>query len=607
MILILVRMSSKCLFTITYLLLCFVISIPFNYATYQLLFTSDGIPAGVDSAHHTYSILKILDTNNPLISYTQFPSISQNSSGYYPSLFHLTLATIAKVAGFNQASATDPSSVIKIEKSFMFAVSLVGTAGYALFIRTLLYKSLATKIGNDLDLFLTNSRYRLLHLIVSILAFSLFIFSVTPIIHLYIDGTYAEVFAMWSIFPYYIYFLVNKRWMLSAFLLSLVASSHNLSFLMSLAATIPYIISLILQRFKNIKKKLMKFILTFFIFAIPALIFFYIPVVTSVVTSTSAGGNPADLAVPWSNSMVAEELKPGLYYMGIICAFLLFILNHRAFGWLSGWIAIYFAVFSLSSLIGVRFGRELSVVFGIVIGICIGYILFVLVIRSRKWFMLFKSFSLKVAPINSSKLILAVIICCVIILGWYLYFHDRINNFSDPLIVKYFTDTIDEANKFFLTTTREGGNSSHSINNRGVIALVGLNPWLKVTTFGKFEVLEIQMPALQRFSGGGDQRINQELNGIFLSPHITSTPCVIEKYDIDFVYVSAHQLPGRFYPLEQSSYIKQLDIFQSFAPSPFLELEQELIGENQEHMRIFSVDKDSVKGSVQFVIKVQDS
>ena len=159
----------------------------------------------------------------------------------------------------------------------MFAVSLAGTAGYALFIRALLSKALTNKSKESLALFLDNSQYRLLHLIVSVLAFGFFIFSVTPVIHTYNDGTYAEVFAMWSIFPYYMYFLVNRHWMSSAFLLSVIASSHNLSFLMSLAATIPYLISLALQRFKDIKKNLIKFLLTFFAFAIPALIFFYIP------------------------------------------------------------------------------------------------------------------------------------------------------------------------------------------------------------------------------------------------------------------------------------------------------------------------------------------
>ena len=128
---------------------------------------------------------------------------------------------------------------------------------------------------------------------------------------------------------------------------------------------------------------MIKFFLTFFVFSIPALMFFYVPIITSVMTASS-NDNPAGLSEPWAKSTVVEQIKPGLYYGGIICVFILVILNYRSFGWFAGWIAIYFVVFSFSSLLGARFGRELSVVYGMVIGLCIGHIFFVLVVLRQK-------------------------------------------------------------------------------------------------------------------------------------------------------------------------------------------------------------------------------
>jgi hypothetical protein len=552
------------------------------------LYPVDGIPAGVDNAWHTFSALKILDSGNPLVIYSQFPTIIRNFTNYYPSFFHLTLAFVEKIAGFNQGLNTGPTSVLEIEKSFMLAVSLAGTGGYALFIRSLLNVSIATKIRTNLDLFATNSHYRLLHLIVSVLAFSFFIFSVTPVNHTYSDGTYAQIFAMWLIFPYYMYLLINRYWIWSGFLLSFIASSHNLSLLMSLAATLPYLISLAFQRSRDLRKNLLKYILTFSVCAIPAFIFFYFSPVASLLTSGVTEETPAGLTVPHSIATVIQEIKPGLFYAGITCVLLLLILNYKAFGWIAGWVAIYFAVFGLSALIGERFGRELSVVFGIVIATSIGYVLFVLVASGRKWLTLFRSLALEDVRLGFLKLILVVIVCASIVPLWYLYFHDRFQ--ANPLTVKYFTETIDESNKFFLTTTNE----SHS---RGVIVILGANPWLKVITFGKFDVLEVQPSTLEATTSGGDRRINQELNEIFLSADTSSTACIIEKYNVDFVYVSTHILPGRFYTPEQINSQGQLEAFQSIGTSRFLALEEEFIGKNKEHIRIFSINKDNVNAA----------
>ena len=174
--------------TITYLLICFIISTPFNYTTFQLLYNEDGIPAGADSASHTFFILGILDTNEPLIRYTAFPTILTNTSGYYPSFMHLTIATLVKAFAFDQDSY-DPTLVIEVERSFMLATSLIGTAGYALLVRAILGRLLDAKINSHLHS-LDKPKYSIIYLIISVVAFGIFINSVSPIVQTFNDGSY---------------------------------------------------------------------------------------------------------------------------------------------------------------------------------------------------------------------------------------------------------------------------------------------------------------------------------------------------------------------------------------------------------------------------------
>jgi hypothetical protein len=552
------------------------------------LYPTDGVPAGVDNAWHTFSALRILDTGNPLVIYSQFPTIIRNFTNFYPSFFHLTVASISQTVGFNQGSETNPTLLLEVEKSFMLAVSLAGTAGYAIFIRSLLNASIADKIRTNSGLLATNSHYRLLHLIISALAFSLFIFSVTPVNHTYSDGTYGQVFAMWLLFPYYMYSLVNGHWKLSGILLAAIASSHNLAIIMSLAATLPYLVSLALHRAKNLRKNILKFALTFFICAIPAFIFFYLTPLVTLLTAGVTEETPAGLTTPHSMATVIQEIKPGLYYLGITCVFLLLVLSYRTFGWIAGWVSIYFVVFGISTLIGERFGRELGVVFGIVIAITVGYGLLTLVALGRKQKTPLRSLDSESIRVTLPKLIIVVIFSVSIVPLWYYYFHDRLQ--PNPLTVKYFTETIDESNKFFIA-------NASSDQNRGVIVVLGANPWLKVITFGKFDVLEVQPSTIEATTSGGDRRINQELNEIFLSADASNTACILKKYKVDFVYVSTHNLPGRFYTPEQIDADRQLEVFQTVDSSRFLVLEEEYMGKNKEHIRIFSVDNDNVNAS----------
>jgi hypothetical protein len=56
-------------------------------------------------------------------------------------------------------------------------------------------------------------------------------------------------------------------------------------------------------------------------------------------------------------------------------------------------------------------------------------------------------------------------------------------------------------------------------------------------------------------------------------------------------------LPGRYYLPQHPVYYRQLEIFQSLFPSPFLDLEKEFIGQDGEYIRIFSVNQDRVNAA----------
>jgi hypothetical protein len=557
--------------------------VPFNYANFKLLYTEDKIPAGADTAFHTYSILKILDKHEPLIPYTAFPSVITNTSASYPSLLHLLIASITWIASGGQESKDDPNFVLEVQKGFMLTVSLAGTAGYAVFIRSILNKLIKEKIGEDLDS-LTDSRYQIIYLTVSVLAFSVFIYSVSSVVKTYNDGTLGQIFAMWLVFPYYLYCMTNHQWMKSAVLLAVIASAHNLGLLMSLSATVPYLVSCLLQNKNLLKVVLTRFVLTFVVFAAPAFIFFYFPVLTTV----QQGEAPESVYLSWPQEMVIQQLKPGLYYAGIIGMILALVLNYRVLGWISGWALIYFIVFYLSAVLGQRFARELSVVFGLLIGVCIAYVILMSILSGNRWLDR-RKLQIKAILSSSSKLIFTITLSAAIISLSYLYFQDRFQGESNPLLTKYFTETVDRSNKFFLLENRENTGSK-------VIVLFGDNPWLRVATYGKFEVLATS-PGSSRSIGRADLVVNNELNQILTSPNVKSTACILKKYDIDYVYIS-DMIQGRWYSPEKGDiYYEQLKRFQSFDYSPFFELEAEFFGENGEHLRIYSINGENLNQS----------
>ena len=564
-----------------YLSICLGISIPFNLTIIQLLFTEDGIPAGADSAFHTFAIMKILDSGNPLISYTAFPPLSQNSSSFYPSLMHTMIASIAVVFAVN-----DPATVLSIEKLFMLAVSLLGTIGYALLIKNILYTAIMSRMLNAKYLFY-NSRIRILFLITSVLAFGIFIYSIAPVIKTFNDGTYSQLTAMWLFFPYYMTLLINGRWIICAIVLAIIASIHNLSFLMTLAATVPYLISSYLQGTRTIRIKLLKSIVIFGVLALPALIFFYLPSTFYVLRGDAA----ESVYSPWPQHELIQQITPGLYYVGSICIALVMIINYRKLGWITGWALIYLLVFALSSELGARFGRELSVVFGLSTGLSVAYILF-MYFTTGKRFITPGRFDIANTPRSSGMIILFLFITLGLLTTSYLYFENRIYGESNPNVVKYFTDAFNRSNEYFLTLSDESSNSSFSDHGKKVIVLFGENPWLKVSAYEKYDVLSVQ-PDKDGSIGEGDRQINSELFRIVSNSTEDSTACVIENYKVDYVYIS-DLISDRWYPAESEVYHKSLNLFQNDSLSPFFILEAEFFGNNDEHLRIYSIVKKNV-------------
>ena len=565
------------IFMLIYLVICLIISLPFNYSNFQLLYQEDGIPAGADAAFHTYSVLRILDTGDPLITYSAFPSLVENSSSYYPSLMHLIQSAIVKTISFSLYPQGDVTLVIEVIKAFMLGVSLAGTVGFALVIRTLLEKGIKIRYYEQS---LSSKRYQIILLSVCILAFSILIFSLSPIVKTYNDGTYAQITAMWLFFPYYLYFLINRHWIVSGLLLGVISSTHNLGFIMSLSATLPYIISLLVQRIRGLKLDLVKFVITFIAVALPSLILFHIPSVLYVLNGEAA----ESVYTPWSQQIIIQQITPGLYYAGVFAIALCLILNYKAWGWIAGWSLIYLVVFSLSSTLGERFARELSVTFGLAVGICVAYLSSMFILSGLAWIKQ-PNVNLKGKLISSRKTIISVTLLGSMTLIPYAYFHDRIQGESNPIIVKYFTEAFEKSN-LFLSTGSNNISIKPLLNEERVIALFGDNPWLKVSTYGKFDVLSVSQDVPGSL-GEGDRQINSELNRLLLRPMENETACIVKKYNVGYLYIS-DQINGRWYHPQSENYYREMSLLSDDYFMPLFDLRANFSSSNGEHLRIFS-------------------
>jgi hypothetical protein len=541
-------------FSLLYAVLCLIVSTPFNLAVFNVLFPEDGIPAGADSANHAFFIKKIIETRNPLIQYSQFSGLSEENTGYYPSFFHIVVGIFAATVGHYIDSST---SVIVVMVSLMFVGAIIGSVGYAFAIRKIIQRSFESK-----DIYLrirANPKFHYYFILISVLAFGFLIYSSSPIVKLYNDGTYGEVFAMWMIFPYLVYFLLSNKWIISAILLATIAYTHNLSFVMALIATVSYLLSLLISNdISRFKKGLRNYLLLGAILCIPAVVAFYAPTFSLIINNDVNGA----VSQSWSREQVISQLLPLLYYAGAVSTVVLLFINYKFFSWFSMWVVAYFTIFNFSYWIGARFGRELSVLYGLIIGVCVANIILLGVSKLLKESNQNKHFSY---TLQSSKLTLVCMVAFVALILplYYLYYSDRFQNDSNPLLAKYYSVSFEQANSYI------------SENITGNILVLGHNPWLKFKVYDKNSVFESVSPDIEVFLNGRDRIINRELNRILYDPNSNEAKCIVKNYEINAIFVS-DKLPGRWYTKgQESTYYNDLELFKKFNASDYMKFSKE--------------------------------
>jgi hypothetical protein len=541
-------------FGFLYTVLCLIISTPFNLAVFNTLFPEDGIPAGADSANHAFFIKNIIETHNPLIQYSQFSGLSEENTGYYPSFFHVIVGIFAAVLGYYVDISI---SIITVMTSILFIGAIIGSVGYAFAIRKIIQRSIESK-----DIYLriqSNPKFHYCFTLISALAFGFLIYSSSPIVKLYNDGTYGEVFAMWIIFPYLIYFLLSNKWIISAILLATIAYTHNLSFVMSLIATISYLLSLLISNdISRFKKGLRNYLLLAAILCIPAVMAFYLPTFSLFINNDVSGA----VSQLWSKEQVISQLLPLLYYAGAVSTVILLFINYKFFSWFSMWVVAYFTVFNFSYWIGARFGRELSVLYGLIIGVCVANVILLVASRLLTESKHNRHFS---STLLNSKFMLACLVAFIALVLplYYSYHSDRFQNDSNPLLAKYYTASFGEANNYI------------SENIVGNILVLGHNPWLKFMVYDKINVFESVAPDIEVFLNSRDRIINSELNRILYDPNSDEAKCVVKNYEINAIFV-ADKLPGRWYTEgQESTYYNDLKLFQKFNASNYMKLSKE--------------------------------
>ena len=107
-------------------------SLPIIVYVWDILYSSP-VPAGGDPADHALFTMKIVDSGNPLIVYTQFPTLrseQNNIQAYYPSFLHILMAIPAYF--MHLMGITLFNSVISSMTATMFMSYIVGIIGYAL-------------------------------------------------------------------------------------------------------------------------------------------------------------------------------------------------------------------------------------------------------------------------------------------------------------------------------------------------------------------------------------------------------------------------------------------------------------------------------------------
>lgn len=549
------KVLSSNSFLLIYIAACFIVSIPLITSCWTILY-QNGFPSGGDPAVHTSFVLRILSTGNLLVPYSQFPElVDEPAGGFYPTLFHILIAGLVSLTMSKGAVST-----VSIIQSTVFIIYMVGIVGYALTFRFILLKYLSI-VGTQFSA--AQKHYKILLITLLVLGFSIFIYSSVPVIKTLRDGGYSELLAMWGLFPFYLFFLMHRRWYFSAVLLAIIASSHNLSFIMSLSATIAFVAWSFLFGCLNKKdfNKLLRATFLCVLLILPAIVYFYLPVLRATVS------NVAGSASGFSKSDVELALTTNLFYAGIVSSVGLLWLNYRYFGWIPIWSFLYFLTFS-SPFFAERFARELSIPFGITVGLFSILILF----RATRWIYA------KKRQITLSTIVIIAVSACIMVLT-YNYFNERLILFSDPRTLNYNSETFAEAGRALHSVQSKDESIGH---HKPTIISFGINKWLKSFLYDKYLVLDVVPPEEEQHLSAQDRSINHELRQVLSE----SNQAVLKKYDIQYVIINSI-LNERWYP---SSYFLEQKRLET-TPIPFnLRSNGTLVGTEGEYVKIYKVE-----------------
>jgi hypothetical protein len=588
-------------YLLAYFGVCLLISFPITLGVSNFLYVN-GVTAGADPPQHVLFTLKILDTKNPLIQYTQFPGLSNNTAvGYYPSFLHLMLAGLTFVSTVGENVSF--SDVLASMQAFMLTVYVIGLLAYAFLIKSII-DMIIYNWRSRVKYEINDPKYVLAYYGITILAFGLFLYSTSPVIQTFRDGGYGEILAMWAILPFYIYFLViKKRWIISAIILAIIASTHNLSFFWSVGVTIAFFATLLVSGDFNTLKKARYFVPVFLICALPAIIFFYYPILTEAVGIYTAGSSST--SVNWSRQDVIDLIKPNLYYAGLISAPLLLAINGKLLGWLAGWIFAFMPIVSTSNMFTERFAREWSLILGLAVGVCSALIIYKFVFIKYADYRVKNLAPLgKDSPINhkisfrieKKQVLVAILVPAITLSITYVYFGSQFKDVMDKTQITYYDDKINQGNAYFLNLYNNNTrNQYEDVNKRILVFGDQMNPWLKAMLYGKYSVLEFQSAEDAVQLSQPDRKINDKLLSILKSPNSKEALSAIKEFNIGYISV-VDVLPYRWYTqgIFNLGPVVTDFVFNTSNAAGYFNLEQKFTREDDGGIRIYSIDETKV-------------
>ena len=363
--------------------------------------------------------------------------------------------------------------------------------------------------------------------------------------------------------------------LLLEFFLESIASTHNISVVLTLAVTFAFVISLLVRRDMRQIGKLWKLGVTATICSVPAFVYFYYPVIIAAVDQQTGLSGQTAL---WTRADIAGQIGDVLYYLGIIAAIGLLFVNYRKSSWLVCWVILYLVPFYFNIFFLERLAREFSLPFGLLLGTFIGSMTFVLTVT--KFYPRFASkigVSTKRVPVLQAVICLAVTILIVPL--YYDAFAPRFEIFGTSSILSYYSGALSEANSFLL-------NSNHSENE--AVVLFGVNPWLKPYSFRSLPVFEVETVDIEKSLSKTDSQVNKELRSIIEDPNSSQAEHALRKYHVKDIFLS-DMLEGRWYSRSQGRLISDFTTFEETYDKSKISLDRQWRGEDGEILQVYRV------------------